>query len=89
MYKAVIFDLDGTLLDSLPDILSVLNYTLQKFGFPCVTREQAQTYIGNGARELVRLSLGSRNENMLDEVLAFYKEEYAKNEGALSSLYAG
>lgn len=89
MYKAVIFDLDGTLLDSLPDILSVLNYTLGKFGLPSVTYERAKTYIGNGARELVRLALGSQKEFMLDEVLSFYKTEYAQSDNALSRLYEG
>ena len=81
--------MDGTILDSLNDIVAVLNYTLKKFNLPCVTRAQAQRYIGNGARELVRLSLGSNNEYLLDEILPFYKTEYAKSENGLSSLYEG
>lgn len=87
MYKAVIFDLDGTLLDSLNDILAVLNHTLDKFGLPRITRERAQSYIGNGARELVRLAIGSGNEDRLDEILAYYKSEYAKSDNKLASLY--
>ena len=89
MYKAVIFDLDGTLLDSLNDILAVLNQTLDKFGLPRITREQAQSYIGNGARELVRLAIGSDNADRLDEILAYYKSEYAKSDNGLASLYEG
>lgn len=89
MYSAVIFDLDGTLLDSLDDILLKLNFTLEKFSLPQVTRAQARSFIGNGARELVRLALGKEREYMLEEVLAFYRTEYAKSNNALSSLYVG
>ena len=89
MYKAVIFDLDGTLLDSLNDILAVLNHTLDKFGLHQITREQAQSYIGNGARELVRLAIGSENTDRLDEILAYYKSEYAVSDNKLASLYEG
>ncbi|MDE7401720.1 MAG: HAD family hydrolase, partial [Clostridia bacterium] len=89
MYKAVIFDLDGTLLDSLNDILAVLNQTLDKFCLPQITRERAQSYIGNGARELVRLAIGDNNADRLDEILAYYKSEYAKSDNGLASLYDG
>ncbi len=89
MYKAVIFDLDGTLLDSLNDILAVLNHTLDKFGLPRITRGQAQSYIGDGARELVRLAIGKDNAHRLDEILAYYKTEYAKSDNGLASLYEG
>ncbi|MDE7162775.1 MAG: HAD family hydrolase [Clostridia bacterium] len=89
MYKAVIFDLDGTLLDSLNDILFILNNTLEHFGLPQITREQAKNYIGNGARELVRLAIGSENAHRLDEILAYYKKEYALSDNKLASLYDG
>ncbi|MDE6074808.1 MAG: HAD family hydrolase, partial [Clostridia bacterium] len=89
MYKAVIFDLDGTLLDSLNDILAVLNETLKYFGLPQITREQAQSYIGNGARELVHLAIGSDNVDRLNEILAYYKAEYAVSDNKLASLYEG
>lgn len=89
MYKAVIFDLDGTLLDSLNDILFVLNNTLTHFGLPKISREQAQSYIGNGARELVRLAIGKKNEHRIDEILPYYKEQYAKSDNKLASLFEG
>lgn len=89
MYKAVIFDLDGTLLDSLDDIVSVLNQTLKKFGMAPVTRARAMTYIGNGARELVRLAIGEDNCGRLDEVLSVYKTAYAACDDGLAKLYKG
>ena len=89
MYKAVIFDLDGTLLDSLNDILFVLNNTLAHFDLPKISREQAQRYIGNGARELVRLAIGEKNAHRLDEILPYYKEQYAKSDNGLSRIFEG
>ncbi|MDE6691621.1 MAG: HAD family hydrolase [Clostridia bacterium] len=89
MYKAVIFDLDGTLLDSLNDILHVLNNTLTHFNLPQITRMQAQSYIGNGAKELVRLAIGVENAHRLDEILSYYKKKYAISDNALSRIFDG
>lgn len=89
MYKAVIFDLDGTLFDTLPDIQSVLNSTLKTFDLPVLSEEQVKSYIGNGARELVRLAIGKENAHRLDEILAHYKREYALNDGSLSGFFEG
>lgn len=89
MYKLVIFDLDGTLLDSLDDITFYLNNTLQQFGIAPVTRAQATAYIGNGAKELVRLAIGENNAHRLNEILAAYKKAYAASENKLAKLYPG
>lgn len=89
MYKAVIFDLDGTLLDSLDDIVFVLNAALAKYNISPVTRDRAMAYIGNGARELVRLAIGEDNRERLDEILSVYKAAYAASDNKLAKLYAG
>lgn len=89
MYKAVIFDLDGTLLDTLNDIVHVLNATLARFSLAPVTNRQAAQYIGNGARELVRLAVGGENAERLDEILAAYRSAYAEDDGSHSALYDG
>lgn len=89
MKKAVIFDLDGTLLDSLDDILYVLNNTLAHFGLRQITREAAIKYIGNGARELVRLAIGENNAEKLDEILAYYKEKYSKSDNTFARMFEG
>lgn len=89
MYKAVIFDLDGTLLDTLNDIVHVLNATLARFSIAPVTYRQATQYIGNGARELVRLAVGAENAHRLDEILTEYRSAYAADNGSHSAPYEG
>ena len=53
MNKAVIFDLDGTLLDTLTDIADHVNIALKKFGFPERESSEIRLFIGNGARKLI------------------------------------
>ena len=75
--KAVLFDLDGTLLDTLGDLTNAVNYLLRKYGFPERCSEEIRSYLGNGARELVRLALPERvSEEELDRYLEEYKIYY-------------
>ena len=57
MIKAVIFDLDGTLCDTLNDIRTGVNAVLERLGYKPRTRSEIHKFINNGARELVRRSL--------------------------------
>lgn len=50
MKKLVIFDLDGTLLDTVPDICDGLNFVLDEFGLDRVTEEQTTKFIGDGVK---------------------------------------
>ncbi|MGM9528417.1 MAG: HAD family hydrolase [Phascolarctobacterium sp.] len=52
-YKTLIFDLDGTLLDTLQDLAAATNYTLQKNGFPERTTDEVRMFVGNGIRKLI------------------------------------
>ena len=52
-YNTVIFDLDGTLLNTLDDLANALNHTLTQFGFPARTRDEVQNFVGNGLRKLL------------------------------------
>lgn len=81
--------MDGTLFDTLPDIRDVLNKTLAHFSLPTLPREKVASFIGNGARELVRLSIGEDNADRLEEILSYYRAEYAKNDGELSRFFEG
>ncbi len=57
MIKSVVFDLDGTLADTILDIRDALNSMLEEYGLPLVTKEQTLSNINRGATELVRRSL--------------------------------
>ena len=52
-YKAIIFDLDGTLLDTLADLAEGTNYALRVNGFPERTLDEIRRFVGNGARRLI------------------------------------
>lgn len=52
-YKTLIFDLDGTLLDTLQDLAAATNYTLGKHGFPLRTVDEVRMFVGNGIRKLI------------------------------------
>ena len=79
MIKGVIFDLDGTLLDTLWDLGAAMNKMLMQFGFPVREREQHRQAICYGAREFVRLSLpeNKRDDSTVSCALAAYRTYYA------------
>lgn len=62
--ELVIFDLDGTLVDSRADIANALNHTLRRLGLKPVTLEEVERRIGRGVRGLLRESLGERQDLM-------------------------
>ena len=72
-YKAVLFDLDGTLLDTLDDLTDSVNVILEKYEFPRQEREEVRRYLGNGSERLMRAVL-PKNINEAD--FAKYLEEY-------------
>ncbi len=77
MNKAVIFDLDGTILDTLTDIAENINRMLDHFGYPKLPSREIMQYIGNGARNLVKRSIKVKlTEEELDDKLAFYNRIY-------------
>ncbi len=77
-FKAAIFDLDGTLIDSLKDLHLTMSKVLELGGYPGIDLETVRHLIGNGAREFVRLSLpeGARDEENVDKNLRIYREIY-------------
>jgi len=74
--KLVIFDLDGTLIDSLKDIAFCTNYVLRSFGCKEHPVESYKNFIGDGARELVKRAL-PEDFNKIEEALEMFKEEYS------------
>lgn len=76
MYKAVVFDLDGTLLDTLDDLTDSANYALEKHGLPKRTREEICSFVGNGIVSLIGRCTGEDNpkrEAVLTDFRAYYK----------------
>ena len=78
--RALIFDLDGTLADTIGGIQDGMNETMAHFGYPERSYEDIRRAIGNGARLLVRRSMPERdaaNDARVSEVLAYYDAAYA------------
>ena len=80
MKKAVIFDLDGTLLNTLDDLVDSTNYALSKFGYPTRTIDEVRQFVGNGVAKLIERAIpeGKNNPNF-EKCLAIFKENYAQN----------
>ena len=77
-YKAALFDMDGTILDTLDDLHNALNVSLESFGYPKVTRNQTRDYVGNGAARLIKLALPENtDEESFERVLAYFKQYYS------------
>lgn len=73
----ILFDLDGTLLNTLEDLTDATNYVLREFGFPERTIEQVRRAIGNGAANQLRKSAPEGTpEEMIEQMLAVYKPYY-------------
>ena len=78
MKKAVIFDLDGTLINSLPDISAAMNRSLEKFGLPTFDEDAYKYKVGNGVFKLAERAVGEHSE-CLQGVLEAYQADYAQN----------
>jgi len=78
-YKAVIFDLDGTLIDSLEDLADSANAMLESYGYPVHPLEEYRYFVGNGSRKLICRILPEEkaaSESFVDEALEKYKAIY-------------
>ncbi len=74
--KAVLFDLDGTLLDTLFDLADAVNYSLEKLGFPRRSTEEIRAFVGNGIGRLLSLSLPEDKKDAIHEILPIFREYY-------------
>ena len=76
MIKACIFDLDGTLTDSLESLVYSVRKTLEEVELPAITRQQCQSFVGNGARKLVEDSIRAAGDTDLlkiDQAMDAYR----------------
>ena len=90
MKTGLLFDLDGTLLNTLEDLLDSTNYALRTHGFPEKTLEQLRKVVGNGAANQIRKSMPEgTDEEMVQQVLATYKPYYNEHSQIKTKPYDG
>ncbi len=87
--RAVLFDLDGTLADSLADLATATNVALAQLGYPAHPVESYRYKVGDGARELCARALPEGKQGLQDEVLRRMREYYDHHCFDLTRLYAG
>lgn len=90
--KAVIFDLDGTLIDSAPDLHAAVNVALAELGRPALSLAQVTSFVGNGVAKLVERSLeatGGGGADLRADALARFHNAYAVAPAALTRPYPG
>lgn len=89
MYETVIFDLDGTLLDTLDDLTAATNAALEKFSLPQRTREEVRSFVGNGIAKLIERAVGEEGKGLQAETLAEFKSYYAAHCADKTAPYDG
>lgn len=89
-YDAVIFDLDGTLLDTLEDLKNSVNFALEVFHMPLRTMEEIRHFVGNGVQRLIELAVpdGTGAEET-EKVFEAFKDHYCIHCNDQTGLYAG
>ena len=87
---AILFDLDGTLLDTMDDLADAANATLAHFGYPRRSTEEVRSFIGNGAERLLQLSFPeTASKELLAQALAFFKTYYPAHAQEKTKPYGG
>ncbi len=91
---ALFFDLDGTLVDSVPDLTAAVNAMLQQLGLPERPEARVRTWVGNGMNNLIHRALtddmaGQADPELFARARPLYKAAYAEHISVYSSLYPG
>ena len=90
MIKGILFDLDGTLLDTLEDLYQSVNAALAACSFPERTRMEVRSFVGNGVRNLMVRSVPDGEENpKFEECFQKFREHYAVHLNDHTAPYAG
>jgi phosphoglycolate phosphatase len=81
-YKAVLFDLDGTLLDTIDDLADAMNQAMAACGYPVHSAEECKLFVGDGVRNFATRAMPANrrsDEAAVARVTALYRQAYAKN----------
>ena len=76
MVKGILFDLDGTLLNTLKDLKNAVNFSLRNLAMEEISLAQTKQYIGNGVRKLIERALTEKNANFVEKALCDFKSYY-------------
>ncbi len=88
--KAVIFDLDGTILDTLEDLKNSVNFTLSKNGLPVRTIDEIRAFVGNGIRLLIERAVPENtNDELLERCFLDFKKHYKEHSADNTKPYDG
>lgn len=88
--KAIVFDLDGTLLDTLEDLTDAVNHALEKYQYPTCTLEQVRQRVGNGLRNLMsRCVEGGESAHDFEEMFDYFRTFYKANCNIKTKPYEG
>ncbi len=89
IYKAAIFDMDGTLTDTLEDLTDSVNEMLEHYNLPRRTIDEVRIFVGNGARKLMERALETTDENFINSALEYYNGCYERHLTNKTKPYAG
>ena len=89
--KIIIFDLDGTLIHSIPDMSIAMNKTLVHFKLKTISEEKLQEFVGEGMLKLSEnvLKFSGADLNLIDDFFLMYRKEYSENPYNLTTLMPG
>lgn len=85
--RSLIFDLDGTLVDSCADIAASLNYTLEQVHYPPLSKETVQKIVGDGVRTLLTRATGCSEDSFLNSAIDIFKSHYRQHYVDQTTLY--
>jgi len=83
----MIFDLDGTLVNSGGDIVASVNYTLETLAIPAKKPKEILSFVGDGVQKLIERSLGKESQHLSDDAMDIFSDYYAKHMLDTTSLY--
>ena len=89
MKRLIIYDLDGTLADTLEDLTQAVNHTLRSLRAPELSREEVRGYVGRGVHDLIRSSLKTDEARRVDDGVAAFRAYYAQHLLDHTRLYPG